>query len=142
MIYFTSFDFIFKFFLQRKKIYTLKLIIALNFSLLFNDICFQSFFPSLKRISIQWMRVVWWTQMAGKWLFLAKLQSRGTNKLLTKWNLSQAFGICFTLCLYLWWSLYLRWRVSRLIYVFPKLSNVGEKLLGKIILTSCLWKCK
>ena len=42
-----NFDFIFNFFLlRRKKIYTLKLIVALNFSLLCHDICFQSFFSS------------------------------------------------------------------------------------------------
>ena len=48
MIYFmnfVNFDFIFKFFLfQRKKRYTLTLIITLNFSLLRHDICFQGFF--------------------------------------------------------------------------------------------------
>ena len=39
-----NFVFIFMFFLlQRKKIYTLKLIVTLNFSLLHHDICFQSF---------------------------------------------------------------------------------------------------
>ena len=43
---------------------------------------------------------------------LVKLQARGTNKLLAKWNISQAFLIHFTLYLYLWW------RVSRLIYIF------------------------
>ena len=44
---FMNSDFIFKFFiLQSKKIYTLKLIVALNFSFLRHGICFQSFFPS------------------------------------------------------------------------------------------------
>ena len=44
-INFINFDFNFKFFLQCKEIYTLKLIVTLNFSLLCHDICFQSFFP-------------------------------------------------------------------------------------------------
>ena len=45
---FMSFDFIFKFFLlQCKKIYTLKLIATLNFSLLPHGICFQSCFSFL-----------------------------------------------------------------------------------------------
>ena len=45
---FMNFGFIFKFFLlQRKKIYTLKLIVVLNFPHLPHDICFQSFFPVL-----------------------------------------------------------------------------------------------
>ena len=44
---FTNFFFIFTFFLlQRKKIYTLKLIVDLNFSLFRHHICFQSFFSS------------------------------------------------------------------------------------------------
>ena len=44
-----SFDFIFNFFLLHlKKIYTLKLSVALNFSLLRHDSCFKSFFPSLR----------------------------------------------------------------------------------------------
>ena len=44
---FMNFDFIFKFFLlERKKIYTRKIIVTLNFSLLCH-ICFQSFFPLL-----------------------------------------------------------------------------------------------
>ena len=58
------------------------------------------------------------------------------NKLLTKWNLLQTFLIHFTLYLYLWWSLYQWWKVSRLIYLFPKVSSLDEKSLGKIILTS------
>ena len=37
---FLNFDFIFEYFLQRKKIYTLKLIGALNFSLFHYDIYF------------------------------------------------------------------------------------------------------
>ena len=44
---FMKFYFIFNFFiLQRKRIYTLNLIVALNFPLLRHDICFQSFFPN------------------------------------------------------------------------------------------------
>ena len=43
-----SFDFFQNFFLLLcQKIYSLEFIIALNFSLLRDDICFQSFFPSL-----------------------------------------------------------------------------------------------
>ena len=56
VIYLMNFmNFDFKFFLQHKKMYTLKLIVAVNISLLCHDICFQSFFhlPSLRRISIQ-----------------------------------------------------------------------------------------
>ena len=42
-----KFDFILKnFILQRKKIYTLELIVTLKFSLLCHNICFQSLFPS------------------------------------------------------------------------------------------------
>ena len=73
---------------------------------------------------------------------LVKLQARGTNKLLTKWNLLQAFMIHFTLYLYLSWSLYLWWWVSRLIYIFPKVPNLDEESLGKIVLVSFLLKCK
>ena len=54
------------------------------------------------------------------------------NKLLTKWNISQAFLIQYTLYLYLWWSLYLWWRVPRPICVFPKLSTLDEKSLRKM----------
>ena len=51
---FMNLDFIFKFFLlQRKKTYTLKLIVALNFSLLQrHDICFQSFFSSFFKVDL------------------------------------------------------------------------------------------
>ena len=68
---FMNFDFIFTFFLlQHKKIYTLQLIIALNFSLLRYDICFQEFsLPSLRRISIQQIWVVRLTKFAGKCFF-------------------------------------------------------------------------
>ena len=52
-----NFDFIFKFFLQRKKIFMLKLIVALNFSLLCYDICFQCFFPSFLRADLYLMNV-------------------------------------------------------------------------------------
>ena len=45
---FMNFDFIFNFFFQCKKIYILKLIVALNFSLLRYDTCFWSFFFLLK----------------------------------------------------------------------------------------------
>ena len=75
MIHFTNFmnfDFIFKFFLfQCSKIYTLKLIIALNFSLLCYDICFHSFFfrPSLRRIPIQRMWIARLIQFVGKQFF-------------------------------------------------------------------------
>ena len=52
-INFINFDFNFKFFLLHcKKIYTLKLIVTLNFSLLCHDICFQSFFPSFFKDTI------------------------------------------------------------------------------------------
>ena len=62
-------------------------------------------------------------------------KGRGThcvNKLLTKWNLLQAFLIH-----YLWQSLHLWWRGSWL-NVFPKVSSSDEKSLGKIIL-SCFF---
>ena len=66
---FMKFDFIFKFpLLQRKKMYTLKLIAASNFSLL-HHICFQSFLLSLRRISIQQMSKAKLTQFGGKWFF-------------------------------------------------------------------------
>ena len=58
-----NFDFIFKFFLQRKKIYALKLIVALNFSLLRHDIFLR---PSLRRIPIEQMQVMWLMKFAGK----------------------------------------------------------------------------
>ena len=52
-INFINFDFNFKFFLlQCKEIYTLKLIVTLNFSLLCHDICFQSFFPSFLKVDL------------------------------------------------------------------------------------------
>ena len=47
----------FFFLLKRKEIYTLKLIIALNFSLLCHDICFQSFFPSFLEGDLHLMNV-------------------------------------------------------------------------------------
>ena len=31
---------------------------------------------------------------------------------------------------------------SELIYIFPKVSNLDEKSLGKIVLMLFLWKCK
>ena len=66
---FMKFDFIFKFpLLQHKKMYTLKLIAASNFSLL-HHICFQSFLLSLRRISIQQMSKAKLTQFGGKWFF-------------------------------------------------------------------------
>ena len=50
---FMKFDFVFKFFLfQHKQMYTLKLTIALNFSLLCHIICFQSFFPSFFKVDL------------------------------------------------------------------------------------------
>ena len=64
-----NFDFTFKFFLlQRKKMYILKFIFALNFLLLRHDICFQSFvsFHPIRRISIQWMWVARLMQFRGK----------------------------------------------------------------------------
>ena len=91
------------------------------------------FLPSLMLISMQRMWVARLTQFADKWSFFwqsYRLEEL-INKLLTKWNLSQAFLIPFTLCLYLWWSLYLLWRVFRLIYVFPNVSSIDEKPLGK-----------
>ena len=55
---FINSDFIFKFFiLQSKKIYTLKLIDALNFLLLRHGICFQSFFPSFFKADLHSMNV-------------------------------------------------------------------------------------
>ena len=74
MIYFMNFmnfDFIFNFcLLQHNKIYTLKLIVALNFSLLRHDICFQSFFfLPLRWIYIQGMWVAWLMQFTGKCFF-------------------------------------------------------------------------
>ena len=57
VIYFMNvmnFGFILNFFLlQRKKIHALKLIVALNFSLLRHDICFQSFFSSFFKADLQ-----------------------------------------------------------------------------------------
>ena len=48
---FMDLDFIFKFFLlQRKKIYTLVLIVGLNLLHLQHDICFQIFFPSFFKV--------------------------------------------------------------------------------------------
>ena len=121
------------------------MIVTLNFSLLCHDICFQSFFsPFLRQISIQPMWVARLMQFAGKCFF--KRQSYRPkeliNKLLTKWNRLRAFLIHFTLYLYLWWNLCLWWRVSRFIYIFPKVSSLDEKSLGKIVLMLCLWKCK
>ena len=107
---FMNFDFVFKFFLLRsKKIYTLKLIVALNFSLLRHDICFPSFLPSFFKAalhstnvsraidSIRWEMGFFWQSYR-----LEKL----INKILTKRNLSHVFLIHFTFYLYLWWSLY------------------------------------
>ena len=139
----------FKFFLlQHKKIYTLKLIVALNSSLLHHDICFQSFFLSFFKADLHSVNVIcptnpicWQMCCFGQNYRLEEL----INKLLTKWNLSQAFLIHCTLCLYLWLSLYLRWRVSRLVDVFPEVSSLDEKSLGKlgnIVLILFLWKCK
>ena len=104
VIYFMTFmnsDFIFKFFiLQSKKIYTLKLIVALNFSFLRHGICFQSFFPSFFKAdfhsanvghttdAVRWQMVFFWQSYR-----LEELR----NRLLTKWNLSQAFLFDFTL---------------------------------------------
>ena len=83
-----NFDFIFKFFLQRKKIFMLKLIVALNFSLLCYDICFQCFFPSFLRADLYLMNVnhvtdaVCWQIVFWQSYRLEEL----INKLLTKWN--------------------------------------------------------
>ena len=84
-----NFDFIFKFFLlQRKKIYMLKLIVALNFSLLCHDICFQCFFPSFLRADLYSMNVnhvtdaVCWQIVFWQSYRLEEL----INKLLAKWN--------------------------------------------------------
>ena len=67
---FMNFDFIFKIFLlQHKKIYTLKLIVALNFSLLHHDICFQSFFTSFIKVDLHSMNMNHMTDINGKWLF-------------------------------------------------------------------------
>ena len=44
--------------------------------------------------------------------------------------------------MYLRWTLHLWWRVPRPIYIFPKVSILDEKLFGKIVLMSFLWKCK
>ena len=49
----------FKFFLlQHKKIYTLKLIVALSSSLLHHDICFQSFFPLFFKADLHSINVI------------------------------------------------------------------------------------
>ena len=83
-----NFDFIFKFFLQCKKIFMLKLIVALNFSLLCYDICFQCFFPSFLRADLYSMNVnhvtdaVCWQIVFWQSYRLEEL----INKLLTKWN--------------------------------------------------------
>ena len=83
-----NFDFIFKFFHQRKKIFMLKLIVALNFSLLCYDICFQCFFPSFLRADLYSMNVnhvtdaVCWQIVFWQSYRLEEL----INKLLTKWN--------------------------------------------------------
>ena len=67
---FMNFDFIFKtFLLQHKKIYTLKLIVALKFSLLRHDICFQSFFTSFIKVDLHSINVNHMTDINGKWLF-------------------------------------------------------------------------
>ena len=71
LLNFMNFGFIFNFFLlQHKKICTLKLIIALNFSLL-RHILLSRFFvlPSLRWISIQQIWVARLKQLAGKCFF-------------------------------------------------------------------------
>ena len=79
---FMNFDF---FFLQCKKIYTLKLIVTLNFLLSHNDICFRSFFflPSLRQISIQQMGLAWVMQFAGKVFFQSPFEE---NKMVCLFN--------------------------------------------------------
>ena len=72
---------------------------------------------------------LWSITWQGVHIFV-KLQAKGTNKLLIKWNL---LLFHFTLYLCMWWSFYLWWRVSRLIYVFPKVPSLDEKPLGKIV---------
>ena len=116
----------------------------LLFPLLRHDICYKFFsLPSLRQTFIQRSWVTQVTQVTAKWFFWQSYRlDELKNKLLTKWNLSQAFLIHITLYLYLWWSLYMWCRVSRLLYVFPKVSSLDEKLLGKIILVLSLWKSK
>ena len=109
------------------------MIVALNFSFLCHDICFQSFFPSLRQTFIQRM---WVTRLTQCWKMVFFLQSYRLE------DLSQAFLIHFTFYLYLGWSSYMWVRVSRVIYVFPKVSSLDEKSVGKIVLMSFLWKCK
>ena len=116
MIYFVNFmnfDFIFNFFLfQRKKIYTLKLIVALNFSLLR-----QVFFPSsLRRISIPGMWVAWLTQFADKWFFQSPFDANEMfclpNKFVLVTNHKQPLNFAWQNSYLDWWSntLYIIWQ--------------------------------
>ena len=138
----------FKYFLLHyKKIYTLKLIVALNSSLLHHDICFQSFFPTFFKADLHSVNVICLTNPICCQMCCSgqnyRLEELKVNYL--QWNLSQVFLIHCTLYLYLWLSLYLWWRVSRLVDVFPKVSSLDEKSLGKlgnIVLILFLWICK
>ena len=95
---FMNFDFIFKFFLlQRKKIYTLKLIVALNVWLL-RHIWLQSFFHlSLRQLSIQGdlhsMWVAQLVQFASKWFFQSPFQGNKMFCLPNKFVVRQTFHL-------------------------------------------------
>ena len=98
------------------------------------------FLRSLRQISIQQMWAIHLMQFAGKCFFFFQSPFEA-NKMFCLANKFVQISSLYTFFLPVMEFTSVM-KSSELIYIFPKVSNLDEKSLGKIVLMLFLWKCK